>query len=300
MKGYMKEHDNLMFLKVKNSGHMVPMDLPFVSLQMMRTFVYSGSFRTFGQELNSTLPINNDCDRKSDIDNVTNDKSEDDIECEQVDCPVCVHPSSHPTQASLADQLGSPDTVPSDPSTDGLPDDDFLEDSIDDDTYNHNQKDKSSSNDENEKEEEESNNDDFLPNNDNYYQEPNEKEGEEPTTTTTVATKASSNTASSTNTANQEECGPPKNNNLLTGLLLGTAFGFFLSTAMGKIWRRRSSNNRDERVSYNKLGHTVATEDADRNSEYRDGREGYADDPEAILFGGRGGGGGDGSGLSLT
>jgi len=54
--GFMKEFENLMFLKVRDSGHMVPMDLPVVSLDMMRTFLFSGSFKTRKQELDNKIP----------------------------------------------------------------------------------------------------------------------------------------------------------------------------------------------------------------------------------------------------
>mmetsp|Transcript_10621 Transcript_10621/g.16107 ORF Transcript_10621/g.16107 Transcript_10621/m.16107 type:complete len:672 (-) Transcript_10621:309-2324(-) len=56
--GYMKEFENLMFLKIRSSGHMVPMDLPKESLIMMRTFLYSRSFSTNAQRLVSTIPEN--------------------------------------------------------------------------------------------------------------------------------------------------------------------------------------------------------------------------------------------------
>jgi hypothetical protein len=40
----MKEYKNLSFLKLLNAGHMVPMDLPQQSLEMMHTFMYGKSF----------------------------------------------------------------------------------------------------------------------------------------------------------------------------------------------------------------------------------------------------------------
>jgi carboxypeptidase C (cathepsin A) len=54
--GFMKEHRNLMFLKVLDSGHMVPMDLPSVALEMMQTFLSSGSFQSSKQNLDSKVP----------------------------------------------------------------------------------------------------------------------------------------------------------------------------------------------------------------------------------------------------
>lgn len=49
--GYMKEYNNLMYLKVLDSGHMVPMDVPDVSLDMMRTFMFDKSFHTYKQDI---------------------------------------------------------------------------------------------------------------------------------------------------------------------------------------------------------------------------------------------------------
>ena len=41
--GYIKQFENLSYLKVVESGHMVPMDQPAVSLAMMQTLVYGGT-----------------------------------------------------------------------------------------------------------------------------------------------------------------------------------------------------------------------------------------------------------------
>lgn len=49
--GYMKEYDNLMYLKIKDSGHMVPMDVPNVALDMIRSLVYKKSFEDFEQRI---------------------------------------------------------------------------------------------------------------------------------------------------------------------------------------------------------------------------------------------------------
>jgi carboxypeptidase D len=53
--GYMKEYANLLFLKVLDSGHMVPMDVPLVALDMMRALIYNNnrnsSFKTYEQEI---------------------------------------------------------------------------------------------------------------------------------------------------------------------------------------------------------------------------------------------------------
>jgi hypothetical protein len=47
----MKEYQNLKFLKVMDAGHMVPMDVPNVALDMMKLFVTNGSFESNKQDL---------------------------------------------------------------------------------------------------------------------------------------------------------------------------------------------------------------------------------------------------------
>ena len=49
--GYVKEFENLSYLKVLHSGHMVPMDVPDVALDMMRIFMYGKSFQSTEQRL---------------------------------------------------------------------------------------------------------------------------------------------------------------------------------------------------------------------------------------------------------
>jgi len=49
--GYMKGYQNLSFLKILNSGHMVPMDVPDVALDMLQTFIYKQSFETYNQNI---------------------------------------------------------------------------------------------------------------------------------------------------------------------------------------------------------------------------------------------------------
>jgi len=49
--GFMKEHENLMYLKVKDSGHMVPMDVPEIALDMIRTLIYNKSFEDYEQRI---------------------------------------------------------------------------------------------------------------------------------------------------------------------------------------------------------------------------------------------------------
>jgi len=95
VKGYVKEYENLIFLKVLNAGHMVPMNQPAVSLEMMTTFLYSGSFRTFKQELEGDLPSSNG----------DGDGDEGDVvmPCSDEECPVCVTetvPFIPPTQSN--------------------------------------------------------------------------------------------------------------------------------------------------------------------------------------------------------
>jgi len=65
--GYMKEFKNLMFLKLMDSGHMVPLDLPITSLEMMETFLYSGSFKSQTQSLELKIPGDSDSDGDRDI-----------------------------------------------------------------------------------------------------------------------------------------------------------------------------------------------------------------------------------------
>jgi Serine carboxypeptidase len=53
--GYIREYKNLMFLKVLDSGHMVPMDVPDVGLDMMRNLVYGSSFGDYEQVLDASM-----------------------------------------------------------------------------------------------------------------------------------------------------------------------------------------------------------------------------------------------------
>ena len=61
--GYIKEYENLLFLKVMDSGHMVPMDVPDVALDMMRLFVYggAGAFKYSPQTLHREVENNGAC-----------------------------------------------------------------------------------------------------------------------------------------------------------------------------------------------------------------------------------------------
>ena len=62
--GYIKEYKNLLFLKVLESGHMVPMDVPEVALDMMRLFLYGGegAFQYSPQNLGRSIAdVNSQC-----------------------------------------------------------------------------------------------------------------------------------------------------------------------------------------------------------------------------------------------
>jgi len=54
--GYVKQYENLIFLKVPDSGHMVPMDQPEISLEMMRVLALGGSFQNSGQQIERSDP----------------------------------------------------------------------------------------------------------------------------------------------------------------------------------------------------------------------------------------------------
>mmetsp|Transcript_9935 Transcript_9935/g.18659 ORF Transcript_9935/g.18659 Transcript_9935/m.18659 type:complete len:697 (+) Transcript_9935:227-2317(+) len=59
--GYMKQFENLLFLKVMASGHMVPMDVPDIALEMIRSFVYSKPFDIGPQKLSRGIPSTQQC-----------------------------------------------------------------------------------------------------------------------------------------------------------------------------------------------------------------------------------------------
>jgi Serine carboxypeptidase len=58
--GYMQEFKNLQFLKIMNAGHMVPMDVPGVALEMMKLLVYDGSFDSSLQAFDQATKDNSD------------------------------------------------------------------------------------------------------------------------------------------------------------------------------------------------------------------------------------------------
>ena len=100
--GYIKEYENLYFLKVLNSGHMVPMDVPGVALDMLETFIYKQSFQTYKQDLNAVKPSESEsggggggsssssscpkCPAQEKCDDDDDDDDDDDV---KVECPVC-------------------------------------------------------------------------------------------------------------------------------------------------------------------------------------------------------------------
>ncbi|CAB9528530.1 Pheromone-processing carboxypeptidase KEX1 [Seminavis robusta] len=61
--GYIKEFNNLLYLKVMDSGHMVPMDVPEVALDMMRLFLYGGqgAFQYSPQNLDRLANTDRQC-----------------------------------------------------------------------------------------------------------------------------------------------------------------------------------------------------------------------------------------------
>jgi carboxypeptidase D len=78
--GYMKEYENLMFLKLLGSGHMVPLDIPNVALDMMRTFVYGASFETNEQRLERAKTVSETCTVCPTCDDANDDERSDDDE----------------------------------------------------------------------------------------------------------------------------------------------------------------------------------------------------------------------------
>ena len=108
--GYAKEFENLTFLKVLDAGHMVPMDVPEVALDMMKAFLYPksssnnkrkkhGPFATYAQGLPLSLeqadPSCPDCPSCS----------------KQEECPVCsddAECSDNCDRQSLDDLSSSP------------------------------------------------------------------------------------------------------------------------------------------------------------------------------------------------
>jgi carboxypeptidase D len=83
--GYMREYENLKFLKVLDAGHMVPMDVPNVALDMMKLFTSGGDFHTYQQKLSR--------------------KAEPDGTCPL--CPACAARDSASSETSMNDSKAS-------------------------------------------------------------------------------------------------------------------------------------------------------------------------------------------------
>ena len=73
--GYVKEYQNLIYLKIREAGHMVPLDQPRVSLDMISTFMYGLDFGRGDRAQSSLQRIDN-----------TND-SQSEVQCQP--CPTC-------------------------------------------------------------------------------------------------------------------------------------------------------------------------------------------------------------------
>ncbi|KAG7359726.1 serine carboxypeptidase [Nitzschia inconspicua] len=111
--GYMKEHKNLQFLKVLDSGHMVPMDVPDISLDMIRMFMYHQSFQSYKQEIgtlsadesNPSCPICPTCENDG-------EKEAESPIASPVSCPKCddcnkVCKDMKPNQESSSSSAGT-------------------------------------------------------------------------------------------------------------------------------------------------------------------------------------------------
>jgi len=83
--GYMKEYKNLSYLKLLDSGHMVPMDQPQIALAMITTLMYPNkySFESSLQSLKRSIPKES---TSSCPDKCSNNKNKDHTS----DCPDCV------------------------------------------------------------------------------------------------------------------------------------------------------------------------------------------------------------------
>ena len=61
MSVYVQQFENLLYLKIPNAGHMVPLDRPVLALEMMRAFLYNHNFETNAQQLDSRPPLESSC-----------------------------------------------------------------------------------------------------------------------------------------------------------------------------------------------------------------------------------------------
>lgn len=81
--GFYKEYENLTFLKIASSGHMVPMDLPDLSLDMMRKLMFQESFTGNYQRMGGKIPKSTECPTRENSTthkNESNDDDNDDVE----------------------------------------------------------------------------------------------------------------------------------------------------------------------------------------------------------------------------
>jgi len=86
--GYVKEYENLIFLKIRDAGHMVPLDQPRVSLDMITVFIYGLDFGQKGRAQASLKSID---------DTVESGK---DSQCEP--CPSCEITSPETTEEVIS------------------------------------------------------------------------------------------------------------------------------------------------------------------------------------------------------
>lgn len=96
--GYIKQFENVSFLKILESGHMVPMDQPAIALVMMKTLIYGTGGSNRGSN-NGFLSSMQDLSRA--------DPSIDARMCSLDVCPNCLPPVVAPTDNVMA----SPVTV---------------------------------------------------------------------------------------------------------------------------------------------------------------------------------------------
>lgn len=64
--GYMKQYKNLLFLKLKNAGHMVPLDIPDIAFDMMKALIEyntnTNSFASKVQKIESKVVVDDTCE----------------------------------------------------------------------------------------------------------------------------------------------------------------------------------------------------------------------------------------------
>jgi carboxypeptidase D len=129
--GYSKEYRNLIFLKILNAGHMVPMDVPDVALDMMGTFLYAaddsslshsknskGTFATYQQvitpivqEQSASCPTCPVCPNNANANSGGNNSNNNNS-----DCPIC-NDDSESSKSKKTDNLS---LMPSSPMVLGI------------------------------------------------------------------------------------------------------------------------------------------------------------------------------------